>query len=74
MMNVLRERNKKLLIQYQTDPENVKRHLLIKEILKNDNCFFQMSMETSYSILFDLKIPQQEINHVYSELIDITHY
>jgi hypothetical protein len=40
---------------------------LISDILSDDNCFDNMDMETTYSILNDLGI--ENINEVYIELM-----
>lgn len=40
---------------------------LIKKILENDMCFFQMPMDTAYNILEDLEI--QNVKEKYIELV-----
>ncbi|MCX4249721.1 MAG: hypothetical protein OSJ65_08210 [Bacilli bacterium] len=50
---------------------NVKdRHLIINEIMEDDNCFFKMNIEYAYAILRDLGIPEEELEYIYFKLID----
>lgn len=50
---------------------NVKdRHLIINEIMGDDNCFFKMNIEYAYAILRDLGIPEEELEYIYFKLID----
>ena len=48
-----------------------KKQLLIKEILEKENCFLKMNIEYAFSILRDLKIEEEHLKDVYSELIKI---
>lgn len=50
------------------------KHNVIKKILKDDKCFFKMSIEQAYAILRELGIPEDRVKDVYSELIDSTNY
>lgn len=74
MIKKLRSLNKSLINKYQNDLELLKKQLLIEKILKDDECFFRIKMETAYSILNDLDIPSNEIDSVYMELIDKKNY
>lgn len=47
------------------------KYTLIKNILKNDNCFFEMSMEDAYSLLRDLKVREEDLKIVYLSLMKI---
>lgn len=47
------------------------KYTLISNILKNDNCFFEMSMEEAYSLLRDLKVKESDIKKVYLSLMKI---
>lgn len=53
---------------------DVKKYGLIQEILKNEQCFFQMNIETSYAILRDLGFKEEDLKQVYSLLIDYSNY
>lgn len=74
MIKKLRCLNKSLINKYQKDLELLKKQLLIEKILKDDECFFRIKIETAYSILKDLEIPSTDIDSVYMELIDEKNY
>ena len=68
MLYKLRNQCENLLL---TDPEKYK---TIANILNNDNCFFEMDIETAYSILRDLKVNEENLNKVYLDLVKIENY
>lgn len=70
MLKKLRILNKTLISKYQKDEVALKKQLLIEKLLKDDNCFFKMKIETAYSILKDLNIDSDDIDNIYMELID----
>lgn len=74
MIKKLRDLNSKLISYYNNDKVNLKRQLLIQKLLHDDKCFFKIKIETAYAILKDLNIPNNDIEHVYLELIDIKNY
>lgn len=74
MLNKLREINDRLINIYKNDPQELKKQNLIKEILKNDRCFFEIDISTAYQILSDLKIKEKDLKTVYLELIDSKNY
>jgi len=51
-----------------------KKYTLIQKILKNDNCFFEISIEESYAILRDLKVKEEDLKLVYMRLISKENY
>lgn len=63
--------NKKL---ENLDVESSKKFLLIQALLKEDDCFFQMKMDTAYSILKDLGVSDEMIPTFYSELTSPKSY
>lgn len=65
MIEKLREINKRLL---EVNPFDRKQQI-IKNLLQNDSCFFKMNINDAYSILDDLKIPDEKKKDVYLELI-----
>lgn len=65
MLDKLRNQAENLL---SVDKE---KYTLIKNILKNDNCFFEMTMEDAYSILRDLKVKEEDLKKVYLILMSI---
>ena len=51
------------------EKEQVKKQLKIKNILIDDSCFHNIKIEVAYSILRDLKIAEEDLRTVYSQLI-----
>ncbi len=74
MIDKLKELNLKLINDYQNDETRLKSQLLIQKMLENQHCFFEMDIETAYSILRDLTIPDEYIKEIYKSLIDIKNY
>lgn len=68
MLDKLRMQCDSLLL---VDPQ---KYQTIANILKNDNCFFEMDIESAYSILKDLNVKESDINKVYLDLIKIENY
>ena len=69
MLEKLKEINE-LLIESNDDNQNeLRKQLLIKEILKKENCFLKMNIEYAFSILRDLSINEEDLKSVYCELI-----
>lgn len=58
------------IINTTLDGDVKNRHLIISEIMEDDNCFFKMNIEYAYSILRDLEIPEEELEYIYFKLID----
>lgn len=54
------------------DEEILNRHMIIKIILLDDNCFFKMNVEDAYAIMRDLGIPETELKYMYLKLVDIS--
>ncbi len=46
----------------------------IATFLENDNCFFEIDMETSYAILSDLLVKEEDIARVYQALIRVENF
>lgn len=74
MVEKLRGLNEKLINNYQDDPVNLEKQKLIKEILNEDKFIFKIDIETAYATLRDLTIKEEDLEKVYSELIDINNY
>ena len=62
------------IINQTNDEEKKKKHLLIKKILDDKQCFFKMDIETSYALLRELNIPEENIKNTYSKLIDPSNF
>ena len=69
MIDKLKMITEKHIEANKDNPEKLKKHKLIKEILNQKDCFLNMSIEYAYSILRDLQIPESELKNVYLQLI-----
>lgn len=70
MKEKLIKKNEEIINNNQKKPDLVKRHLLIRNILNEKNCFLKMSMKEAYSILKDLGLSEEEITPTYVILLD----
>lgn len=68
MLEKLIKINDEMITQASTD-KNKKKHLLIKKILDDKECFLKMNIETSYAILRELNIPEENLKNIYLDLI-----
>ncbi len=73
MLNELRALNETYIKKASNDDE-LKKQMLIKELLKNDRCFFKISIKDAYSILRDLRIKQDKLKIVYEKLIEESNF
>lgn len=71
MIEKLRSINEDILATSK-DEEILNKHMIIKIILLDDNCFFKMSVEDAYAIMRDLGIPESELKYMYLKLVDIS--
>ncbi len=58
------------IIDHTTDEEKKKKHVLIKKILDDKGCFLKMSIETSYAILRELGVKEEDLKKIYLMLIE----
>lgn len=72
MINKLRETNNKLILKYKlaNDNEKLVKQRIISKLLQNDNCFFEMPIETAYMVLTDLEIAKKDLKEVYIKLTE----
>lgn len=70
MIDKIKRMNQQLLQINANNPSELNKQKLIEKILSEKNCFLKMSIEDAYSILRDLKIPEDQIHNVYFNLID----
>ena len=73
MLNELRALNETYIKKGSNDDES-KKQMLIQELLKNDRCFFKISIKDAYSILRDLRIKQDKLKIVYEKLIEESNF
>lgn len=71
MIDKLKTITEKYIELNKNNSEELKKYQLIKEILNKKDCFLNMDIEYAYSILRDLEIPENEINYIYKQIIDI---
>ena len=69
MIEKLKIINDKLIEEYKNNPDELKKQQLIKKILKQKDPFINMNIEYAYSILKDLKIPNEQLKSIYVQLI-----
>ena len=62
--------NKLLTLYIDKDSDRLKRQILISKLLTEKECFHIMNIETAYSVLRDLEIPESEIKPIYLKLLD----
>ena len=58
------------IINQTNDNQKREKHLLIKKILNDKQCFLKMNIETSFAILRELNIPEKDLKDIYSTLIN----
>ena len=68
----LKKINDKLIVLNQNNKEELNKQLLIKRILKEDNCFSKINTDISFSILKDLRVPEDKIKNLYMGIIKST--
>ncbi len=70
MIKKLREINNKLILKYKlaNNNEQLLKQRVINKLLQNDNCFFEMPIETAYMILADLGFEKNNLKNTYLEL------
>ena len=71
MLERLKEINNSLIKLNNGNEKELKKQLLIRDILERENCFLKMSIEYAFSILRDLNIKEDYLKTVYLELIKL---
>ena len=57
-----------------TSDSDIKKLNIIKDLLKNNNCFFEIDANTAINILYFLGIPESEIKDYYFGLLNPKSY
>lgn len=73
MIEKLKEVGNKLL-NSPINEDKKERIKIILDILEEDNCFFNMDIDTAFSILNDLNFTKEESILIYKELIDSKNF
>lgn len=69
MIEDLKKINDYLIKTYENNSKELEKYKAIKALLNEENLFSKIDIEYAYSILRDLKIPENEIKKVYLNLI-----
>ena len=69
MVEQLKGINNKYIEIYKNNPNELEKHLIIKEMLEKEDIFLNLEIEIAYSILRDLGIPEEELKNVYIKLL-----
>ena len=67
----LQEQNNLIMYSNRDNEEIIKKHMLIKQLLEEKNCFLKMNISTAYSILRDLSVNEEDLGNIYLSLIDL---
>ncbi len=71
MINLLRERNEKLIAKLEKDDSDLERLAklrIIRQMLKDDDCFLKIPIEMAYSIFEDLGVEKESFKELYIKL------
>ena len=71
MVNKLKEINDSLIMINKNNPIEQKKHILIKKLLEDKNCFMKLDAESAYAILRDLQVSEEHLKEVYIQLLEI---
>ena len=76
MINILRQKNENLIktLSFVGDSTSLKKQMVIKTLLSNDNCFFKMSMEDSLNLILTLDYSQTEAFEIYKKLTSSSEF
>ena len=74
MLQKVREVTNRLLLSESISAEKKIRLELIKNILKDDQCFFKIDVDTAYKIIRDLGFSHEETIGIYKELISSKNF
>ena len=71
-MKELRERNIELIKKYESDAIKLNRQYLIANLLKKDDCFFELKVEDALNLIKDLEY--SNVEEIYLKLISYDNY
>ena len=69
MINKLQELNEEILKHNLNNKKEYDKHVMIRKILQEKDCFHKMSIEQAYAILRDLHIEEENLQKVYMNLV-----
>lgn len=56
------------ILENTTETDTFNKHMIIKNIMEDEECFFKIRIEYAYAILRDLGIPEKELKYIYMKL------
>ena len=71
-MKELRERNIELIKKYESDAIKLNRQYLFANLLKKDDCFFELQVEDALNLIKDLEY--SNVEEIYLKLISYDNY
>lgn len=71
-MKELRERNIELIKKYESDAIKLNHQYLIANLLKKDDCFFELKVEDALNLIKDLEY--SNVEEIYLKLISYDNY
>ncbi len=71
-MKELRERNIELIKKYESDAIKLNCQYLIANLLKKDDCFFELKVEDALNLIKDLEY--SNVEEIYLKLISYDNY
>lgn len=74
VLQKVREVTNRLLLSENISKEKKQRLELISNILKDDQCFFKIDVDTAYNIIRDLGFSHEETKSIYKELISSKNF
>lgn len=74
MIKELRDRNNKLLEDNKNNSKIYEKQLLIKNVLKDEKCFFKINIDDAYMILYELGYEEKDFKNIYEQLLDSKNY
>lgn len=69
MINKLQLLNEEILKHNLNNKKEYDKHVMIRKILQEKDCFLKMSIEQAYAILRDLHIEEENLQKVYMNLV-----
>lgn len=69
MLSKLQELNEEIIKRNLHNKEEYDKHILIRKLLQDKECFQKITIEQAYAILRDLHIEEENLKQIYMSLI-----
>lgn len=73
-MNLNDVRKRILVKEKKAKPEEIEKINLIRSLLKNENCFFDIDMKLAIDILYFLGVEKEKLLETYYQLINTDNF